>query len=147
MAYLASDKVTVFPCTGRGVDYYSSAKYLSEANLIHMVSAATNSDSYVISAKGGTIDFVLHGYLFHVEGITAKPCYASIKIMNGIIAGTDTGGRYQGLSIDGSTQTGTSVYSLQLLDSSGNVPSASLLRINRNAVFNAGVIEIDGGTV
>lgn len=147
MAYLASDKVTVFPCIGRGVGYYSSAKYLSEANLIRMVSAATNSDSYVISANAGTIDFVLHGYLFHVEGVTAKPCYASIKITGGSIAGTDTGGSYQGLSIDGSAQTGASVYSLQLLDSSGNVPSASLLRINRNAVFNAGVIEINGGTV
>ena len=120
---------------------------MSEANLIRMVSAATNSDSYVISANAGTIDFVLHGYLFHVEGVTAKPCYASIKIMGGSIAGTDTGGSYQGLSIDGSAQTGASVYSLQLLDSSGNVPSASLLRINRNAVFNAGVIEINGGTV
>lgn len=147
MAYLASDKVTVFPCIGRGVDYYSSAKYLSESNLVRMISAATNIDSYVISANGGTIDFVLHGYLFHVEGVTTKPCYASIKTTGGIIAGTDTGGSYQGLSIDGSAQTGASVYSLQLLDSSGNVPSASLLRINRNAVFNAGVIEIDGGTV
>jgi len=147
MAYLASDNVTVFPCIGRGVAYYSSAKYLSEANLIRMVSAATNSDSYVISAKGGAIDFVLHGYLFHVEGVTTKPCYASIEVTDGTIDGTDTGGSYRGLSIDSSARTGASVYSLQLLDSNGNIPSSSLLRINRNAVFNDGVIEIDGGTV
>ena len=147
MAYLASNKVTVFPCIGRGVDYYSSAKYLSEANLIRMISAATNIDSYVISANGGTIDFVLHGYLFHVEGVTAKPCYAGIKIEGAVISGADSGGVYEGLSISSSAPTGTNIYSLQLLDSSGNVPSASLLRINRNAVFNAGVIEINGGTV
>lgn len=147
MAYLASDKVTVFPCIGRGEAYYSSAKYLSESNLIRMVSAATNSDSYVISANGGTIDFVLHGYLFHVEGVTTKPCYASIKVEGGVISGADSEGDYKGLSIVSSAPTDSDAYSLQLLDSSGNVPSTSLLRINRNAVFNDGVIEINGGTV
>jgi hypothetical protein len=132
MSHATSNSIKIFPYGNkRASDPYK--RVLNEQNISAIVSYINDFDSYVLSYVNNTMSFVLHGYYVQVDNIqsmitSGEPLYAKISLLNSgtsnapvyCLSGADTNGKFTG--VDFVTEVTTQDISLQLLDSSGNVP-------------------------
>lgn len=140
MYNLPSDNVKVFPFgSPRGNDPLS--RVLNEQNLTNIVKHLTDKHSYVVDYNKPDIKFVIEGYYFEVHlKVSEGPLYAGIELATPadettaykcLVGGDDTDGSdtlFTGVSLSDNIEELEGKFTLQLLDSSDDVPQESWIR-------------------
>ena len=74
MTYFASDKIKVFPCAYRGVEYDPEARSMTEYGLTHLYGTPSKSqESFIVSwdnpgaENKGLLKCVIGGYYFEIS--------------------------------------------------------------------------------
>lgn len=161
MAYLASDKIKVFPSIGR-TEIDADAELMNEGNISNIVrSLCRERKSYVLSKTwAAPFEFVIYGFYFKVTDISSLPDkslyahitlkentgnYQLLTISNSTVSDNSLqildqkvsqSLQFQGVLFDDKTSGGT--YTLQLLDDAGNVPATSLLHVKSTEILDGG---------
>lgn len=147
MAYINSSNIIVFPATKRDASYQRQSRQMSEENLVGIINKLIDTNAFVISYEGNTIEFNIHGYYFKVSGINdiissfSNNVYATITLStNGDyveIANGDEDNQYKGLTLTDSEQTGENVHCLKILQKINNmwgIPDESKIKFNINSI-------------
>lgn len=166
MAYLASDRIKVFPSIGR-TEIDADAELMNEGNISNIVrSLCRERKSYVLSKTwAAPFEFVIYGFYFKVTDISSlldRPLYAHITLKENtgnyqLLTLADATGSDQHQILDQKVEGGESTdtefkgvlfntlsttsstggtYTLQLLDGSGSVPARSLLHLNTTEILD-----------
>lgn len=166
MAYLASDRIKVFPSIGR-TEIDADAELMNEGNISNIVrSLCRERKSYVLSKTwAAPFEFVIYGFYFKILDVSPltsltgpdKPLYAHIYIKENptgnyqLLTLADATGSDQHQILDQKVAGGESTefkgvlfdnsstggtYTLQLLDESSNVPVQSLLHMKSNEILD-----------
>ena len=139
MSNLNSYEVKVFPYSEDRVADPLGAD-LNEANLRILMTAGSDSESYVISYNNNMIEFVLAGYYFKVKNVSTlnfKPLFASIKLGTddySVLGSEDSSGRFTPLEFTKYKPTDPTSKWIQILDEYGKVPEDSKYKIDRSSV-------------
>lgn len=157
MSFLKSNKIKVFPATGRSEDYEDS--YLTtEDNLttINKAIFSANNYSWVINTEVKIpFKFILNGYSFEINDISVLVgnLYATIYLKKELVEGDyqrlvneegtrilDSNDEFTGLSLSTSSPTKINTeeiesFSLQLLEN-GEIPNSSKISIFTSSVFD-----------
>ena len=69
-AYLDSDKIKVFPCGGRNINYDPLARLTTEQNLISIINRLVDMDSFIVTthASNQEMDNSIEEYIFNIDG-------------------------------------------------------------------------------
>lgn len=140
MYNLPSNNVKVFPF-GSPRDNDPLSRVLNEQNLTNIVKHLTDKHSYVVDYNKPDIKFVIEGYYFEVQlDRSTGPLYAGIELATPadettdykcLVGGDDTDGSvklFTGVSLSENLEELEGKFTLQLLDSVGNVPQESWIR-------------------
>lgn len=154
MAYLQSNKISIFPTPYRGANYQPQARLVTEFNLINIVNRLVDKDSFVISYDpkdpNRSITFNIHGYWIKADletAYTTGNLYASINVSptEGTdfieLVGGDDGKGYTGVDFTTSLPSNTSYYLKLLADN--QVPEDSWVKFTTDAETRS--ITIDDG--
>lgn len=69
-AYLDSNKIKVFPCGGRNINYDPLARLTTEQNLISIINRLVDMDSFIVTthASNQEMDSSTEEYIFNIDG-------------------------------------------------------------------------------
>lgn len=69
-AYLDSNKIKVFPCGGRNINYDPLARLTTEQNLISIINRLVDMDSFIVTthASNQEMDNSTEEYIFNIDG-------------------------------------------------------------------------------
>lgn len=69
-AYLDSNKIKVFPCGGRNINYDPLARLTTEQNLISIINRLVDMDSFIVTthASNQEMDNSIEEYIFNIDG-------------------------------------------------------------------------------
>ena len=69
-AYLDSNKIKVFPCGGRNINYDPLARLTTEQNLISIINRLVDMDSFIVTthASNQQMDNSIEEYIFNIDG-------------------------------------------------------------------------------
>ena len=160
--YIKSNKLHVFPF-GSTRKVEPTARIMNEQNISRLVRNLTDVEGFVIDYDKSTniMEFMLHGYYFKVnlsdclDDLSGKDIYAyiAVDVQNNYeyLLGGDTDGintetsftEFTGLYINQEPNiSNASIYSLYILDKSGNVPSSSKSKFSSSSL-SGGVSELE----
>ena len=155
MAYIGTDKVTVFPSSLRAGPNgdRASGKYTSEENLTGIIKTLANKDSFIINwdTDNNKAELVINGYYFKLTELPSisGTLFANIYLdeANRLFnkdndSRLDIGNEFYGISFDSSAGSSTSnytCYSLKIRD--GN----TVIEANKHK-FNADTIFLNSGS-
>lgn len=69
-AYLDSNKIKVFPCGGRNINYDPLARLTTEQNLISIINRLVDMDSFIVTthASNQEMNNSIEEYIFNIDG-------------------------------------------------------------------------------
>ena len=69
-AYLDSNKIKVFPCGGRNINYDPLARLTTEQNLVSIINRLVDMDSFIVTthASNQEMDDSIEEYIFNING-------------------------------------------------------------------------------
>lgn len=152
---LDSNKIAVFPygTSDRSKHQGFSSNILNEHNITNLVKSLTDKDSYVISYYTNNnqvfMEFILGGYFFRADitGYHTTSLFAGINVGSDLyLSGTDNDNTKKFDAIKFDTQDLELTYTLQLLDSNGNVPKESLIKFHPDSMAQYDVIYCGSST-
>lgn len=145
MSNISSENIHVFPF-GTTRNHDRLARVLNEQNITQLVKNMTDYSNYVLRYKNNIMDFIIQGYYFSadVSEVTEpnKPLYAHINLHTDAsnyfyLAGGDIeeDNKYIFTGVTFSFyEPEDKKNSLQLLDSTGNVPEKSRKRVSADSL-------------